>query len=145
MSCPVATLLTQPDPTWQYQWVTSRPRPADPQRPIFGGPTVGAGAVAEAFNSVAIPTATRVRRLRSEDHVSTEVYGTAPYLGRGDGIMLHVETSNRLRDGIPVLRGDKGRYSEYPISRWHFVDQPLAVQSVNDQLGEQARLMPIYE
>lgn len=137
------TTFTQPDPTWQYKYVTSQPRPTDPQRPIFGLPSVGSGVVADAYQAVAVPTPTRTHRLKSEQHVSTELYGTSPYLGRGDGIMFHVDTSTSLREGISVLRGDKVR--EYVASRWDFVGVPLAVQDVSEQIGEQARLAGVYE
>lgn len=140
-------MQTQPDATWQYQYVTGGPRPMDVRRPIFGAPCVGAGAVAAVYNEVAIPTATRTRRLKSQDHVSTEMFGTAPYLGRGDGIMLHVDVANRLRDGVPTLRGDRSdrRWAEMPLDRWDFVNQTPAVQSIAEQLGAQSRLVPIYE
>lgn len=133
-------MYAQPDPTWKHQYVMTGPRPTDPTRPFFGLPAVGAGAGAIA------PVVTRTARMRTQrPHVTTEAYGTSPYLGRGDGVMLNVGVSSRLREGIPVLRGDRKVYGGGPPSRMHFVNAPLAVQKVAAQLGQDTRLEPVYE
>ena len=133
-------MYAQPDPTWQYKYVTSQSRPSDPNRPYFGMPPIGAGA------GIILPTSTRGPRIRSaQPHVSAEVYGTSPYLGRGDGVMLHTDTSSRLREGTPVLRGGRQAYNGTPTNRWDFVNVPLKIQNINQQLGTVTRLEPSYE
>ncbi len=137
------------DPTYQLKHVLSQTRPIVTGKPVFGLPNVGVGAgnTMAVYNAVAVPKTTRTRRLRSEQEISTELYGTAPYLGQGDGIALHPEVSTALRNSRAILRGDKTRYliTERPPNRWEFIKEPTVVQPVLDQIGVSSRMDAVYK
>lgn len=129
------------DNTFDFKYAMSRPRPGVPGRPIRGLRSVGAFDVAVPFN-------TRTKRLRSEQESVHEVYGTAPYLGSGDGVMLYPGVSTELRNSNYTLRGARSRHliTEHSQARWAFIgDRKNVVQSVADQVGMSARDESSYE
>jgi hypothetical protein len=101
----------------------------------------------EVYNKIGVPPTTRSKRLKSQQEINTELYGTAPYLGSGDGVMFNVEKSTMLRDSTPTLRGARSRYlmADKSYNRWDFLTVPTAAQTVNSQIGMESRAEPAYE
>ena len=135
------------DTTFGSRYAFSRPVPVNAGRPIMGLASVGVGADGTVgdYNHVAIPRSTRTKRLRSQQENNYEVYGTAPYLGRGDGVILHPQLSTRLRN--PRVVDEKSRYhmAEHKINRWDFVRRANVVQpTITDMIGISSRNDPVY-
>lgn len=140
--------LTRDQSTWPLTYIFGATQPVDPRRPALGlnAPGVNSDAVT-TYNEIGVPPTSRTKRLKSQQEISTELYGTAPYLGSGDGVMFNIETSTRLRDSIPMLRGYRSKYitADKPYDTWSFNYVPNAAQPVLTQVGVQSRAEPAYE
>lgn len=134
--------------TWPLEYVLTQTQPIDAFRPALGlnAPGVGSDQIAVS-NVLDIPPTSRTQRIKSQLELWTELYGTAPYLGGGDGIIYDVETSNALRDSIYMLRGQRSRHwmADQPYDTWSFIDVPNASQDVVTQVGYPSRSDLAYE
>jgi hypothetical protein len=143
------TDLYRDQSTWPLRYITTQTQPTDPLKPVLGlnVPEGVAPGLIEVYNKIGVPPPTRTKRLKSEQEINTELYGTAPYLGSGDGVMFHVEKSTMLRDSIPTLRGARSRHlmADPSYNRWDFLTVPTAAQSVSSQIGAESRAEPAYE
>jgi len=140
--------LSRDQSTWPLTYIMSETQPVNPRRPALGLITPGVNAdVVNAYNVVGVPPTTRTKRLKSQQEINTELYGTAPYLGSGDGVMFDVETSTKLRNSTPLLRGYRSKYitADKQYDTWSFNYIPNAVQPVTDQIGAQSRVELAYE
>ena len=88
---------------------------------------------AKMYDDIVVSKTTRYCR-KSEGgfkDTNTQLWGTSPYLGTGDGIMFNVKQNNELTRGFDSsLRGSKTRYqiddkSFIPLT-WSMIDVPLA-------------------
>jgi len=140
--------LSRDQSTWPFQYLTTQTQPIHPRRPALGLNAPGVtGAVIDVYNQVGVPPTSRTKRMKSQEQINTELYGTAPYLGSGDGIMFDVGTSTTLRDSVPMLRGERSRHhvSDVSYNQWYYLTVPPAAQSVADQFGMQSRAEAAYE
>jgi hypothetical protein len=140
--------LSRDQSTWPFSYIMSETQPVNPRRPALGLDAPGVGAdVVGVYNKIGVPPTTRTKRLKSQQEINTELYGTAPYLASGDGVMFNVEASNKLRDSIPLLKGYRSKYitADRPYDTWSFNTVPNAAQSIADQFGAQARAELAYE
>lgn len=140
--------LTRDQSTWPLTYIMSETQPVNPRRPALGLKAPGVNAdVVEAYNVVGVPPTTRTKKLKSQQEINTELYGTAPYLGSGDGVMFDVETSTKLRDSTYLLRGYRSKYitADRPYDTWYFNTVPNGVQPVAEQIGAQSRVELAYE
>lgn len=114
-------------------------------KPVHGARGVGYGVDVTAYNAT-IPQSTRTIKLKSEEQKVTELYGTAPYLGRGDGIMFNPQMDNELRFSQVFLKEARTRHQimEKTVRQPDYNTRPLVVQSTQAQGGVSARLDPAY-
>lgn len=128
-------LVDNPFSTYNYKYVMAETQPTDAKNEAIWG-LVRMGLSAEAakmYDDVVVSKTTRYSR-KSEGgfkDANTQLWGTSPYLGLGDGIMFNVEQNNELTRGFDSsLRGSKTRYqiadkSFIPLT-WSMIDVPLA-------------------
>ena len=128
-------LVDNPFSTYDYKYVVTETQPKDAKNEAIWG-LVRMGLSTEAaklYGDVVVSKTTRYCR-KSEGgfaDVNTQLWGTSPYLGTGDGIMFNVKQNNELTRGFDSsLRGSKTRYliddkSFIPLT-WSMVDVPLA-------------------
>lgn len=128
-------LADNPFSTYSYKYVVSDTQPTKAKnQAIWGLVQMGLSTeAAKMYESVVVPKTTRYCR-KSEGgfkDTNTQLWGTSPYLGLGDGIMFNVKQNNELTRGFDSsLRGSKTRYqiddnSFIPLT-WSMVDIPLA-------------------
>ena len=133
--------------TWPGIYTLTQTQPTDAHHGILGlnAPGVAGGSI-DVYNMIGVFPPSRTLRLKSEQEINTELYGTAPYLGSGDGIMFNVEKSTQMRDSIPELRGARSRHwiDDRSYNRWDFVSAHNATQAVSDQYGAQGRAEIAY-
>lgn len=115
-------------------------------RPIHGTRSVGYGIDINAYNEI-LPLTTRTTRLRSEEQIVSEEYGTSPYLARGDGIMFHLPVDTQLRYGqiSSSVLGGRSRHvhteAQQRIPDYNFKE--LVAPQFN-LAGVSARSDPVY-
>ena len=136
-------LVDNPFSTYNYKYVVTETQPKDAKNEAIWG-LVRMGLSAEAarmYSDIVVSKTTRYCR-KSEGgfkDVNTQLWGTSPYLGTGDGIMFNVAENNELTRGFySSLRGSKTRYliddqSYIPLT-WSRIDVPLAA-STNKFIG----------
>jgi hypothetical protein len=142
-------LVDNPTSTYdmKYAFAESQPKRMQGQA-VWGLRTPGPGADGTAgfYGFVVVSPSTRLCR-KSEGgfkDANTELYGTSPYLGRGDGEVFYMNESNNLmRKFESSQRGTKSRdlidkKSFIPYT-WYKVDVPLAAQRIIDQAGVSGR------
>lgn len=131
-------LVDNPFSTYAYKYTMTDTQPSDAKNQAIWG-LVQSGLSAEAakmYNEVVVSKMSRDSR-KSEGGFSdtnTELWGTAPYLGQGDGIMLNIEQNSQLERGFESsLRGARSRkqiseQSFIPFT-WSMIDVPLSASS----------------
>lgn len=143
------TDLYRDQSTWPLRYITTQTQPINPLKPVLGlnVPAGVAPNLINTYNKIGVPPTTRSKRLKSQQEINTELYGTAPYLGSGDGIMFNVEKSTMLRDSTPTLRGARSRHfmADRSYNQWYHLTVPTAAQSVAAQIGMEARAEPAYD
>lgn len=77
------------------------------------------------------------------DRPSTELFGTAPYRGRGDGELLSPDVSNRLARQPAYWKECTRPLSEQPWNRYDYIAFPNRAEWWR-RGGESSRLGPIY-
>lgn len=146
-------LADNPFSTYNYKYVMTETHPTDAKNEAIWG-LVRTGLSAEAakmYDDVVVSKTTRYCR-KSEGgfkDTNTQLWGTSPYLGTGDGIMFNVKQNNELTRGFDSsLRGSKTRYqiddrSFIPLT-WSTIDVPLAAATNKFLGGTDSRMEPAY-
>lgn len=139
--------LLEAESTWPSRYVLSRPNPLAPRAfPIQGlnAPHIGPAQVG-VYNAL-LPDNYRVRVQSSHYRLDTELAGRAAFLGRGDGVMRHVNVSTALLQGNRVSERGSRTLAEREWDRRDFVAVPRALTSldVDTRLGEVTRVGPQY-
>jgi hypothetical protein len=146
-------LVDNPFSTYNYKYVVTETQPKDAKNEAIWG-LVRMGLSTEAakmYGDVVVSKTTRYCR-KSEGgfaDVNTQLWGTSPYLGTGDGIMFNVKQNNELTRGFDSsLRGTKTRYliddkSFIPLT-WSMIDVPLAAATTKFIAGSDTRQETAY-
>lgn len=146
-------LVDNPFSTYDYKYAVTQTQPDEAEKQAIWG-LVQMGLSEEAarmYSQVVVSKTTRACR-KSEGgfkDVNTELWGTSPYLGRGDGEVFNMPTSNQLMRGFDSsLRGSKSRAhidekSFIPYT-WEYMDIPLAVTTTDFVIGLNTRQQPAY-
>lgn len=146
-------LVDNPFSTYNYKYVVTETQPKDAKNEAIWG-LVHMGLSTEAakmYDAVVVSKTTRYCR-KSEGgfkDVNTQLWGTSPYLGTGDGIMFNVKQNNELTRGFDSsLRGTKTRYliddqSFIPLT-WDKIDVPLAAATNKFIAGSDTRQEQAY-
>ena len=147
-------LVDNPFSTYNYKYVVTETQPKDAKNEAIWG-LVRMGLSTEAakmYGDVVVSKTTRYCR-KSEGgfaDVNTQLWGTSPYLGTGDGIMFNVKQNNELTRGFDSsLRGTKTRYliddkSFIPLT-WSMIDVPLAAATTKFIAGSDTRQEQSYQ
>ena len=147
-------LVDNPFSTYNYKYVVTETQPKDAKNEAIWG-LVRMGLSTEAakmYGDVVVSKTTRYCR-KSEGgfaDVNTQLWGTSPYLGTGDGIMFNVKQNNELTRGFDSsLRGTKTRYliddkSVIPLT-WSMIDVPLAAATTKFIAGSDTRQEQSYQ
>jgi len=146
-------LADNPFSTYEYKHVITETQPTQAKgEPIWGLVRMGlSGEAASMYGDVVVQKTTRSCR-KSEGgfkDVNTELWGTSPYLGRGDGEVYNISTSNQLLRGFESsLRGSRVRTqiddkSFIPYT-WEFLDAPLAAAKTSFLAGLDTRQQLAY-
>lgn len=147
-------LVDNPFSTYNYKYLMTETQPtASKNEAIWGLMRTGLSVeAAEMYSRVVVSKSTRDCR-KSEGgfkDTDTQLWGTSPYLGLGDGIMFNVKQNNELTRGFDSsLRGSKSRYliddrSFIPLT-WSMIDVPLAASSNKFIIGTNSRQEPSYQ
>jgi hypothetical protein len=146
-------LVDNPFSTYSYKYAVTETQPTKAKKEaIWGLIQMGLSREAAAmYGNVVVQNTTRDCR-KSEggfSAVNTELWGTSPYLGRGDGEVFNMMQSNRLMRGFESsLRGTKSRtfltdISTIPLT-WNKIDVPLAVPTSTFLIGKDSRQQMAY-
>lgn len=146
-------LADNPFSTYNYKYTATETQPTDAKnQAIWGLINIGLSAeAARLYGDVVVQKTTRACR-RSEGgfaDTNTELWGTSPYLGRGDGEFYNIDKSNDLVRGFESsLRGTKSRTFTTDISpipyTWQHINVPLAAATTSFVAGMNTREMPAY-
>lgn len=138
--------LLEAESTWAAQYNFSRPNPMAPRRfPIQGLTNSAPGPSQIDAYTTLLPVHYRVQNRASHDRPQTELFGRAPYVALGRGVLNHVDTSTQLAHGNPII--DRTRQlSERQWYRAPFVSLPKElVQLPHDtRMGKTTRVAPDY-
>ena len=146
-------LVDNPFSTYDYKYIVTETQPKDAKNEAIWG-LVRMGLSTEAakmYDAVVVSKTTRYCR-KSEGgfkDVNTQLWGTSPYLGTGDGIMFNVKENNELTRGFnSSLRGTKTRYliddqSFIPLT-WSMIDVPLGAATNKFIAGSDTRQETAY-
>lgn len=143
---PAYLRLLEAESTWAFKYHASRPNPVAPQRfPIQGlnNPAWGPRQV-DAYNAL-LPGHYRVHTRAAQNRPLTELFGTAPYLALGRGILNHVDTNTTLLQGNPINDRNR-RLSEREWDRTAFVTVPKELRELPFDTRKSAttRVSPEY-
>ncbi|APC25781.1 hypothetical protein BST79_gp268 [Only Syngen Nebraska virus 5] len=146
-------LADNPFSTYPYKHVITETQPTKAKgEAIWGLVQMGlSGEAAAMYGDVVVQKTTRACR-KSEGgfkDVNTELWGTSPYLGRGDGEVYNMPASNELLRGFESsLRGSRVRTqiddkSFIPYT-WQMIDVPLAAAKTSFIVGLDTRQQLAY-
>jgi len=146
-------LVDNPFSTFQYKYTATETQATDAKnQAIWGLVNIGLSTeAARLYGDVVVQKTTRACR-RSEGgfaDTNTELWGTSPYLGRGDGEFYNIDKSNDLVRGFDSsLRGTKSRTFITDVSpipyTWQQIDVPLAAATNSFIAGVSTRETPAY-
>ncbi|AGE56337.1 hypothetical protein PBCVNEJV1_545R [Paramecium bursaria Chlorella virus NE-JV-1] len=145
-------LVDNPFSTYNYKYSVTETQPtAARDQAIWGLLNIGLSTeAARLYGDIVVQKTTRdCRRSEGGGMTSTELYGTSPYLGRGDGEVFNMPTSNELLRGFESsLRGSRSRIWTTDVSpipyTWQQIDVPLAAASTKFIAGINTRETPAY-
>ena len=139
--------------TYPYKWTVTETQPTQARdQAIWGLMNIGLSTeAARLYGDVVVQKTSRACR-RSEGgfaDTNTELWGTSPYLGAGDGLRFNTAQSNDLLRGFySSLRGSKSRTFTTDVSpiawTWDKIDVPLAAASTTFIAGVNTRETPAY-
>jgi len=146
-------LADNPFSTYPYKHVVTETQPTHAKgEAIWGLVQMGlSGEAAAMYGDVVVQKTTRACR-KSEGgfkDVNTELWGTSPYLGRGDGEVYNMPASNELLRGFESsLRGSRVKTqiddkSFIPYT-WQMIDVPLAAAKTSFIAGLDTRQQLAY-
>lgn len=146
-------LADNPFSTYNYKYIATETQPTDARnQAIWGLMQMGLSTeAARLYGDIVVQKTSRNCR-RSEGgfaDTNTELWGTSPYLGSGDGVIFNTKTSNKLLRGFDSsLRGSKSRAFINDISpipyTWENQTQPLAAATTSFIAGMNSRQIPAY-
>lgn len=139
--------LLEAQSTWPFKYNFTRTNPWTPRAyPVQGlsRSAWGPGQV-DAFNSL-LPANYRVKHRASQNKPQTELFGTAPYIALGRGIMYHVDVSSMLLQGNMVQERGSRILTERQFDRKQFITVPDTLRNlpVDMRRGEATRSGPEY-
>lgn len=139
--------LLEAESTWAFKYNQAQVNPGDPRRfPIQGlnAPHMGPSQVA-TYNRL-LPYNYRVEHRSSRNRLETELFGRAPYIALGRGVMFHVDDSTKLAQGNPLFDRGNRVIMERPWDRRQFVTIPhdLKTLPVETRKGQITRMAPQY-
>lgn len=139
--------MLEAESTWPMKYTFSRPNPMTPRAfPVQGlnAPAIGPGQVA-TFNRL-LPQNFRIQNRASQHRLQTELFGTAPYVALGRGILQHVDVSTGLIQGHNVsTRGSRWESAEKMYDRKAFIDVPRELRELEElRMGTMTRVAPSY-
>lgn len=139
--------LLEAESTWAFKYHLTRTNPWTPRAfPVQGlnNPAMGPGQV-DAYNSL-LPSHYRVKHRASQNRPQTELFGTAPYIALGRGIMHHVDVNSMLQQGHWTQDRGQRVLMEREFDRKHFVSIPAALRNLpfETRKGEGTRVSPEY-
>lgn len=139
--------LLEAESTWAMKYVFSNTNPLEPrQHPIMGlnAPNTG-GCQMKQYNSM-LPRNFRMQTRASQNRLHTELFGTAPYMALGRGVLKHVDVSTMLQQGNWVPEGPSRTLMESKWDRNQFVTIPKELKQLKPELryGSMTRVGPSY-
>lgn len=138
--------LLETESTWALKYNFSRPNPMAPRRfPIQGLNTAAPGPAQMAAYNTLLPINYRVQTRASHDRPQTELFGRAPYVAVGRGVLNHIDTNTQLMQGNPII----DRTRQLSERQWHrasFVNVPKELRELpyDSRLGKTTRVAPEY-
>jgi hypothetical protein len=146
-------LADNPFSTYAYKYAMTESQPSQAKdQAIWGLIRMGLSMeAAKEYYQVVVPKMSRYCR-KSEGGFAdtmTDGYGTAPYLGQGDGVLFYIKQNNELVRGFDSsLRGSKSRNLIADVSpipyTWTQQTIPLAAASNKFIAGGDTRLERSY-
>lgn len=139
--------LLEAQSTWPTRYHFARINPTAPSAfPIQGlnAPHMGPPQIPH-FNKL-LPANFRVDVRSSQHRLQTELFGRAPYIALGRGIMNHVDTNTMLQQGNPIFERGNRVLAEKPWDRRDFVTMPADLKNlpVETRKGALTRVGPQY-
>lgn len=138
--------LLEAESTWAAKYLFSQPNPVAPRRfPMMGlnAPNMGPGQM-PTYNDM-LPQHYRVMHRASHNKPQTELFGTAPYIALGRGVLSHVDTSSALLQSNYVPERGSRVLMEAPWTRSQYVTVPEELKQLREmRLGQMTRVGPEY-
>ena len=139
--------LLEAESTWAFKYQFTRPNPAWPRAfPIQGLNLPRPGpAQMDAYNSL-LPAHFRAKVRASQNRPQTELFGTAPYVALGRGVMHHVDTNTALLHSNPVHERGSRVLTEREWDTRAFITVPRELRElpVDLRVGQTTRVAPSY-
>lgn len=145
---PAYIKMLEVESAWPAMYNFSRPNPVQPRsHPIMGlnAPAVG-GQQVPTYNRL-LPRHFRVDTRAAHNKPSTELFGTAPYIALGRGLLRHVDAGSALQQGTFVAeKGSRKQAVEVTWDRTDFVTMPHDLRALPHdlRLGRMTRAGPSY-
>jgi hypothetical protein len=146
-------LIDNPFSTYDYKYAVTQSQPDEAKKQAIWGLIRGGLSVEAAEKYAEIVISKTTRRCRKSEggfkDVNTELFGTSPYLGSGDGVRFNMPTNDKLMRGFnSSIRGSKVKTqiadrSPIPFT-WEFLDVPLAVSTTDFLSGLDTRQALAY-
>lgn len=139
--------LLEAQSTWPFSYRFGRVNPTNPRaHPIQGlnAPSWGPSQV-DTFNRL-LPVNFRMDVRSSQHRPTTELFGTAPYIALGRGVLHHVDVNSMLQQGNPLFDRGNRTVTERGWDRAHFVTIPDDLRNIpfETRKGETTRISPQY-
>ena len=130
--------------TWPTKYVFTRTNPVNPRALAMWAEVPGVPAAAVDTYNRLLPISFRSQVRSAENKPQTALYGTAPFLGRGQ--LAYTNTSSLLQQGQFVPGRGSRTVTEIDMRRSDFVTIPTSLSSLpfEARLGELTRFAPTY-
>lgn len=139
--------LLEAESTWPSKYVFSRTNPVNSrQNPMWGLTDHGVpGARIGTYNKL-LPTNFRMQVRAAQNKPQTELFGTAPYIALGRGVLRHTDTSSLLQQSNWVERRGSRSIAEIDYNRFEYVSIPKNLSALAPELrfGAMTRVAPAY-
>lgn len=127
--------LLEAESTWPMKYLFGQTNPVRPRdRPIQGSHTPGVGGCQADVYSSLLPTNFRMQVRASQNRLQTELFGTAPFLGLGQGVLKNTDTSSMLMQGTRVSERGARVLMERNYGRLGFVTVPAELRDLPHEL-----------
>lgn len=138
--------LLSAESTWPFKYRMGSINPTAPRaHPIQGlnAPAVGPGQI-DAYNRL-LPVNFRMDVRSSQHRPQTQLFGTAPYIALGRGVMHHVDTNSMLQQGNPLFDRGNRTVTERRFDTMDFVTIPEDLRQLPElRKGQMTRMGPQY-